>query len=329
MNFLLFSKRAISLAVLLLVLAMPAMAQLQSGNLHGIAAGVEGTPMPGVTVTLTGVGAPQTTTTDEQGRFRFLGLSPGLYTVESALQGFASDRRDNVEINVGRNTEVTLTVRVTDVIEVRGERADAPLLDTRRVAQSQTVTLTELESIPTARDPWAVLSSMPGVLTDRINVGGNESGQQSHVRRSRLRRRPGRLVARRHGDHRHVGHRLLARLLRLRVVRGDAGDDRRQRRLDRHRRRGAQHGHPARRQRSGAAPAATWSRTTACSPTSSSTASDLGQAGPWNNGNAQTAFKQGNRIVENVGLTAPSSAAPSSRTACGSGARTPSRRSTC
>src|SRR6185295_11974797 len=38
---------------------------------------------------------------------------------------------------------------------------------------------TELEKIPTARDPWAILQSTPGVLTDRINVGGNESGQQS------------------------------------------------------------------------------------------------------------------------------------------------------
>ncbi|MFL6260729.1 MAG: carboxypeptidase-like regulatory domain-containing protein [Thermoanaerobaculia bacterium] len=37
----------------------------------------------------------------------------------------------------------------------------------------------ELEKIPTARDPWAILMSTPGVLTDRINVGGNETGQQS------------------------------------------------------------------------------------------------------------------------------------------------------
>jgi Carboxypeptidase regulatory-like domain len=29
------------------------------------------------------------------------------------------------------------------------------------------------------RDPWTVLREAPGVLTDRINVGGNESGQQS------------------------------------------------------------------------------------------------------------------------------------------------------
>ena len=34
--------------------------------------------------------------------------------------------------------------------------------------------------MPTARDPWSLLSQAPGVLVDRINVGGNESGQQSN-----------------------------------------------------------------------------------------------------------------------------------------------------
>ena len=41
--------------------------------------------------------------------------------------------------------------------------------------------------LPGARDPWAVLRSAPGVLTDRINVGGNESGQQSSYRPSYVR----------------------------------------------------------------------------------------------------------------------------------------------
>lgn len=44
---------------------------------------------------------------------------------------------------------------------------------------SRTVSQAELEKIPTSRDPWAVLQKTPGVLVDRINVGGNESGQQS------------------------------------------------------------------------------------------------------------------------------------------------------
>jgi hypothetical protein len=37
----------------------------------------------------------------------------------------------------------------------------------------------ELAKIPTARDAWKVLQGTPGVLVDRVNVGGNESGQQS------------------------------------------------------------------------------------------------------------------------------------------------------
>jgi hypothetical protein len=62
-----------------------------------------------------------------------------------------------------------------DVITVLGE---SPLLDERRISVGATVTGAELERIPAARDPWAVLQTTPGVLSDRINVGGNENGSQ-------------------------------------------------------------------------------------------------------------------------------------------------------
>ncbi|HSK81560.1 MAG TPA: marine proteobacterial sortase target protein, partial [Thermoanaerobaculia bacterium] len=55
--------------------------------------------------------------------------------------------------------------------------AESPLIDERRMASASTVTAYDLGKIPTARDPWAILQSAPGVLTDRVNVGGNESGQ--------------------------------------------------------------------------------------------------------------------------------------------------------
>jgi len=37
----------------------------------------------------------------------------------------------------------------------------------------------ELRDIPTARDPWVVIQTIPGIQIDRVNVGGSESGQQS------------------------------------------------------------------------------------------------------------------------------------------------------
>jgi len=60
----------------------------------------------------------------------------------------------------------------------RGDLRYAPVV-VRAITKRRTVSQAELDKIPTARDPWAVLQKTPGVLTDRINVGGNESGQQS------------------------------------------------------------------------------------------------------------------------------------------------------
>ncbi len=37
----------------------------------------------------------------------------------------------------------------------------------------------DMSSVPAALDPWSAFEKTPGVLTDRINVGGNEGGQQS------------------------------------------------------------------------------------------------------------------------------------------------------
>jgi hypothetical protein len=165
-------------AVLLLAGGGAAFAQLQTGNLYGTVVDEQGAALPGVTVTLTGQGAPQVQVSDAKGAFHFLGLSPASYQLKAELEGFSTVEYPNVVINVGRNTqiEVTLSAAVEDVITVLGE---TPLLDERRISTGTTVNNTDLEKIPNSRDPWGVLQSTPGVLTDRINVGGNESGQQS------------------------------------------------------------------------------------------------------------------------------------------------------
>ncbi len=166
------------LLALSLLLSGAAVAQLQTGNLYGTVSDQQGAALPGVTITLSGQGAPQVQVTNAQGQFRFLNLSPGSYGLKAELEGFSTIDYPNITINVGRNTsiEVTLQAAVEDVITVT---AESPLLDERRISTGATIASTELEKIPTARDPWAILQTTPGVLTDRVNVGGNNSGQQS------------------------------------------------------------------------------------------------------------------------------------------------------
>jgi hypothetical protein len=58
--------------------------------------------------------------------------------------------------------------------------AETPIVDPARQTLTTSVSYEELQQIPSARDPWVVLQTIPGVVVDRVNVGGAESGQQSN-----------------------------------------------------------------------------------------------------------------------------------------------------
>jgi hypothetical protein len=168
-----------TIAVLLVsLLSVSAFAQAQSGNIYGKVQAKDGSALPGVTVTLTGVGAPQTYITDATGSFRFLSLSPGTYSVKAELANFGVAVRHGIGVNIGRNADVTLTLNPSASEQIT-VTAEAPLLDVRKTGTGSNVSKVELQSIPTARDPWVILQQTPGVTMDRMNVGGNESGQQS------------------------------------------------------------------------------------------------------------------------------------------------------
>lgn len=71
--------------------------------------------------------------------------------------------------------------RAADLRPVAEPEAPRAAAGAAGAAGSQaTVSALELARIPTARDPWTILQATPGVLIDRINVGGNERGQQGY-----------------------------------------------------------------------------------------------------------------------------------------------------
>ncbi len=167
-------------AVLLVILALSAQAQTQSGNIYGVVKAKDGTLLPGATVTLSGVGAPQTFITAAGGDFRFINLSPGAYTVKAELAGMGTATRNNVRVSVGQNSEIALALSPA-VAESITVTAEAPLIDTRKTGTGAIITHAELEQLPTGRDPFVIMGLAPGVQLDRVNVGGSESGQQDIV----------------------------------------------------------------------------------------------------------------------------------------------------
>ncbi|MEP6768436.1 MAG: carboxypeptidase-like regulatory domain-containing protein, partial [Acidobacteriota bacterium] len=173
--------RFLSIALVATGLSASLLAQgaTTTGSVYGRATDETGGVLPGVTVTLSGVGAPRTTTTGPQGDFRFVNLSPGAYSLKSELSGFGTVERTNVSVTLGTNTEIVLSMKLASVSATITVTSESPLLDTRRQKEGATFNQKQLESIPTGRDPWVVIQQAPGVQIDRLNIGGNQSGQQS------------------------------------------------------------------------------------------------------------------------------------------------------
>ncbi len=170
---------AAALLMAALALAPVVQAQTLTGNIIGNVTDEQGARLPGVMVTLTGNGAKKTQTTDARGEYRFPSLSPGVYTLTYELQSFTFVTKPDVKVSIGQNTEENTTLKISSIEATITVSGGAALLDTRKVETGAVVDQTELQAIPTARDPWVILSTVPGVQLDRVNVGGNESGQQS------------------------------------------------------------------------------------------------------------------------------------------------------
>ena len=173
-------------AVVLLVCAMVLPGALyaqfgqSTGGILGKVVDEQGGVLPGVSVIVKGPGAPVTVYTDARGEFRVTNIDAGNYTLTVSLQGFSTVNRENVVVQIGKNSELTIPMKLSAVAATVTVTGEAPILETKRVATGAQISQQELSSIPSARDPWVVLQTAPGVQIDRVNVAGSESGQQSN-----------------------------------------------------------------------------------------------------------------------------------------------------
>jgi hypothetical protein len=173
-------KKAVWVCVVFSALASTsAAAQTPAGAIVGRVLDPSGGVLPGATVTVEGVDITRTFTTESEGRYRFLDLAPGPYKVTSALQGFTTYVRENVLVSVGQTVDLALTMKIGSYNETVLVKAPSPMVDRAQTGVATVVTADELASVPSSRDPFSVLRSIAGVLVDRVNIGGNETGQQS------------------------------------------------------------------------------------------------------------------------------------------------------
>ena len=152
-----------------------------TGTIQGRIADAQGAVLPGVTVTATSPSMPgiQTAVSSETGNYRFPALPPGTYTLDFELPGFNPLKREGVEIRLGFTATVNVELALATVQETVTVSGASPIIDTTATRTVQNFKLTELQSIPNARDMWSLLAVTPAVQMSRIDVGGNRAGTQT------------------------------------------------------------------------------------------------------------------------------------------------------
>jgi hypothetical protein len=162
------------------------LAQGLFGTISGVITDSSGAVVPDATVKVTNVNTNivVTLTTNSAGAYVATSLNPGRYNVEAEAKGFKTAIVNDIELEVGANVKINLTLEVGQVaehVEVRAE--NAPLLQTQQSDLGQTVNERELAQLPTSsgtgRNVYSLLSLAPGVSQQ---TGCDGCGNYGNVR---------------------------------------------------------------------------------------------------------------------------------------------------
>ena len=172
--------------VLIHGLSWSALAQTSGvGSISGTVHDDAGLVMPGVTVVLSNadgtVGGNQEATTDARGVYQFARLVPGSYSVKAALSGFKTSIREQVAVNADVTARVDLTLSVGAISEVITVTSEVQLLDTTTALHQTVMDKEAVQSLPSRNDLWNIAKTVPGLILNKVDVGGTEAFSQSNA----------------------------------------------------------------------------------------------------------------------------------------------------
>lgn len=165
----------LALLVVVCFFALPASAQTSRGTVSGVVADPNGAVVPGATVTLTNAetSVARTTTTNEEGFYRFDAVDLGTYSVSIAATGFTTITKTDVVVNANQTSTVDaqlavggqeITVEVTDTA--------GALLQSEAPVRGGNISSRQITELPIAsRNPVSLALTLPGVSSNRNGFG--------------------------------------------------------------------------------------------------------------------------------------------------------------
>src|SRR5436190_7550363 len=176
--------RFVCLIVALGLIPASALAQgASTANIAGVVRDSSGAVLPGVTVEAASpalIEKVRSTVSDERGQYRLDGLRPGVYTVTFALAGFATVKRDGLELRTNFTATVDADLKVSQLEETITVTGATPLVDVASATQQRTISREVLDTVPTAKSVLGMAALIPAVVEppNAQDVGGSK-GERS------------------------------------------------------------------------------------------------------------------------------------------------------
>jgi hypothetical protein len=177
---LVFARVAAVIVAGCLLAAAPAAAQIGTGTVVGEVTDSAGASVPGALVVATNAATrlSWTATADRAGRYTLARVSPGVYEVRVALDGFRPLVRRGVRVATGETVRLDLAIEVGGVAEAVTVVGDAPLLRGETASLGQVIDNQKVVDLPLNGRSYITLAGLaPGVALPpnsslpRINGG--------------------------------------------------------------------------------------------------------------------------------------------------------------
>ncbi len=170
-------RRFASFAILVLLTSLLSSAQdLDDVTISGKVVDSNNLPIVGATITATHIESnlERTVTSNEDGRYRFIELKPGVYKVRTTATGFGTKETVDLQTISGQHVQLDYSLApaaVTASATVTVSEDEVPLVDTTRTVVGSTLTEREIEEIPTnSRNPLDLVLILGGTSEEQLST---------------------------------------------------------------------------------------------------------------------------------------------------------------
>src|SRR5438445_13559057 len=142
------------LVVVACLVMAPTMAFAQASAIAGVVRDGTGAVMPGVTVEASSpvlIERVRSVVTDEKGQYKIVDLRPGTYTVTFSLPGFATVKREAIDLPATFTATVNAELKVGALEETVTVAGASPIVDTQTVRKREVVTKDRINDMPTPK----------------------------------------------------------------------------------------------------------------------------------------------------------------------------------